>query len=422
MESDELRATMIERVFAVGGEYVSAARAAGIYETVVAWLSAYRRGLATVFPYRVSVSVTVAAEEPRDRIEHDTGGGREIWQRSGRWSSVPYIHMEEAPRGQRRPVAASSTEMIVSPAAKALDYFQESLELLGISESEALTQERLKAAYRRASLAVHPDKGGSPEAFDAVRRAYQYVGRILDRVRPPTSAEETARMTTPVTMESATAARTTGAPKMPSGPPVSLSAKKLDMSAFNRLFEESRLPDPDRDAGYGDWLSSKGDDAPATDPRLRGKFNQEVFESVFRERALAAAGGAALVRREGPDALVAMGGTELGGESRSYTAAMGAETQFMDLKDAYTTGATVYQEVAGVRVTERSAPKTAAEARRLRDADMARVVPDEEARIAAAAAAMEERERARRLRLAAADEAGAAWSEAMRRRLMVTNH
>jgi hypothetical protein len=313
--------------------------------------------------------------------------------------------------------------MIVSPAAKALDYFQESLELLGIAESETLTTERLKSAYRRASLAVHPDKGGSPEQFDAVRRAYQYVGRILDRVRPPTSAEESARMSAPVSMETATAARTAGAPKMPSGPPVSLSAKKLDMSAFNRLFEESRLPDPDRDAGYGDWLRSKGGDAaPATDPRLRGKFNQEVFESVFRERALATAGGAALVRREGPDALVAMGGTELGGETRSFTAAMGAETQFMDLKDAYTTGATVYQEVAGVRVTERSAPKTAAEARRLRDAEMARVVPDEEARIAAAAAAIEERERARRLRLAAADEAGAAWSEAMRRRLMVTNH
>jgi len=402
---------MIERVFAVGGDYITAARSAGVYETVVGWLSAYRQGFTTNFPYRSAP----ASSPRRDRIEHDTGGGRDIWQRSGRWST-PYIHVEETPR------QPPSTEMIVSPAAKALDYFQESLELLGISESETLTAERLKSAYRRASLAVHPDKGGSPEEFDAVRRAYQYVGRILDRVRPPTSAEEKARMTAPVTMETATATRAAAAPKMPSGPPVSLSAKKLDMSAFNRLFEESRLPDPDRDAGYGDWLSSKGGDAPATDPRLRGKFNQEVFESVFRERALAAAGGAAIVRREGPEALVAMGGTELGGESRSYTAAMGAETQFMDLKDAYTTGATVYQEVAGVRVTERSAPKTAAEARRLRDAEMARVVPDEEARIAAAAAAMEERERARRLRLAAADEAGAAWSEAMRRRLMVTNH
>jgi hypothetical protein len=101
---------------------------------------------------------------------------------------------------------------------------------------------------------------------------------------------------------------------------------------------------------------------------------------------------------------------------------MGAETQFMDLKDAYTTGATVYQEVAGVRISDRPMPKTAAEARRRRDADMERVVPDEGAQIAAAAAAMEERERGRRLRLAAADEAGAAWSEAMRRRLMVTNH
>jgi curved DNA-binding protein CbpA len=418
IDSDEVRAAILTRVLAIP-DYVAAARAAGIYETVAGWLAAYQQGFVAVFPYKRSAPVSMPSEPIRDRIEHDTGGGREVWQRAGRWSAataapapaLPYIQVEEAP----------TTEIIVSPAAKALDYFQESLELLGISESEPLTHERLKSAYRRASLAVHPDKGGSPEQFDAVRRAYQYVGRILDRVRPATSAEETARMTAPVSLESAKAARV--AVKVPTGPPVSLSAKKLDMSAFNQLFEESRLPDPERDSGYGDWLRSQGGaDAPAADPRLRGKFNQQMFESVFQERALAATGGAAITRREGPDALVPLSGTELGGETKSFTSAMGAETQFMDLKDAYTTGATVYQEVAGVRISERPMPKTAAEARRRRDADMERVVPDEGAQIAAAAAAMEERERARRLRLAAADEAGAAWSEAMRRRLMVTNN
>ena len=416
IDSDEVRAAVLTRVLAIP-DYVVAARAAGIYETVAGWLAAYQRGFVSVFPYKLQT------QQQRDRIEHDTAGGREVWQRTGRWTTaapaepMPFLQVEEV----RRPHAASSTEMIVSPAAKALDYFQESLELLGISESETITQERLKSAYRRASLAVHPDKGGSPEQFDAVRRAYQYVGRILDRVRPATTAEESARMTAPVSMETAKAARV--AVKVPTGPPVSLSAKKLDMSAFNQLFEESRLPDPDRDSGYGDWLRSQGsDDAPATDPRLRGKFNQQVFESVFQERALAATGGAAISRREGPDALVPLSGTELGGETRSFTSAMGAETQFMDLKDAYTTGATVYQEVAGVRISDRPMPKSAADARRRRDEDMARVVPDEEARIAAAAAAMEEREKTRRLRLAAADEAGAAWSEAMKRRLMVTNH
>jgi uncharacterized protein YaiL (DUF2058 family) len=307
-------------------------------------------------------------------------------------------------------------EMIVSPAAKALDYFEEALGILGIRDSDGLTHEQLKAAYKRASLSAHPDKpGGSAAAFDALRRAYQYVEKILDRVKPRVDAEEKARMTTPVTAESARKARA----ELPAAPKIQLSAKKLDMAVFNQLFEENRLPDPTRDSGYGDWLKSQGgDDSVAADPRLKGKFNQSVFESVFQERA--GRGADAIVKRLEPDALYAPGGTELGGDGRNFTAAMGSDTQFTDLKEAYTTGATVYQEIADVRIVERSA-KSVSEAKRLRDAEMARVDPDEGSRIAAAAAALEERERQRQLRYAAEQTAAEEWDRIMRSRLAVTD-
>lgn len=308
--------------------------------------------------------------------------------------------------------------MIVSPAAKALDYFEEALGILGIADSDGLTHDRLKTAYKRASLAAHPDKpGGSEAAFDALRRAYQYVEKILDRVKPRMTADETARMTAPVTAESARKARAAAA--VPDAPKIQLSAKKLDMATFNKLFEENRLPDPTRDSGYGDWLKSQaGDDEIVADPRLKGKFNQEVFESVFRERA--GRGSDAIVKRLEPDSLISLGGTELGADARNFTSAMGADTQFMDLKEAYTTGSTVYQEIADVRVVERSA-RTVSEAKRLRDEAMARVDPDEGSRIAAAAAALEERERQRRLRYAAEQAAGEEWDAMMRSRLAVTD-
>ncbi len=316
----------------------------------------------------------------------------------------------------RRPAAA--TEMIVSPAAKALDYFEEALGTLGIRDSDGLTHEQLKLAYKRASLTTHPDKpGGSAAAFDTLRRAYQYVEKILDRVKPRIGAEETARMTAPVTVESARKARAAAA--VPDAPKIQLSAKKLDMAVFNQLFEENRLPDPTRDGGYGDWLKSQeGGDEVAADSRLKGKFNQEVFESVFRERA--GRGADAIIRRTEPDALYAQGGTELGGDGRNFTSAMGSDTQFTDLKEAYTTGATVYQEIADVRVVERSA-KTVSEAKRLRDEAMSRVDPDEGSRIAAAAAALEERERQRRFRYAAEQTAAEEWDAMMRSRLAVTD-
>jgi curved DNA-binding protein CbpA len=320
-------------------------------------------------------------------------------------------------REVRQPAVATTatTEMIVSPAAKALDYFEEALGTLGIRDSDGLTHEQLKAAYKRVSLTAHPDKpGGSAAKFDALRRAYQYVEKILDRVKPRISAEETARMTAPVSVESARKARA-----LPDAPKIQLSAKKLDMAAFNQLFEENRLPDPTRDGGYGDWLKSQGgDDAVAADPRLKGKFNQSVFESVFQERA--GRGADAIVRRTEPDALYAPGGTELGGDGKNFTSAMGSDTQFTDLKEAYTTGATVYQEIADVRVTERSATSVS-EAKRMRDAAMSRVDPDEGSRIAAAAAALEERERQRRLRYAAEQTAAEEWDALMRSRLAVTD-
>lgn len=314
----------------------------------------------------------------------------------------------------------NESQMIVSPAAKALDYFQEALVLLGISENEPLTHERLRTAYKKASLRAHPDKGGSKEAFDELARAYQYTEKILNRIAPPTSSEEKKRMTAPVTMESAMGMRTATAP-VAEGPPVQLSAKKLDMSLFNKLFEDHRLPDPDRDTGYGDWLHGQGgSDAPEEDARLKGKFNQTMFEQVFREKAMSQNKSSAIVRKLEPDAIMPVQGVELGGYSENFTSALGSDTQFTDLKQAYTTGSTVYQEVAGVQLKERSV-RSVREAQKHRDTEMARVDPDEHSRIAAAAAALEERERQRRLRLAQADTDAEAWSGQARRRMLVSD-
>jgi hypothetical protein len=389
LQSDDIRAHMIGTVLQ-SPDLVLAARHAGVYSYVLAWLTAYKNGQDVPFPY-----------------------AREQQMRWSTYASRPAVAAAPAPE--------ATHAIIVSPAAKALDYFKESLALLGIDESETLTYERLKAGYKRASLKAHPDKGGSKEAFDEVRRAFQYVEKILNRINPRFSAEDTARMKAPVSMESAMNYRASTEPHRREEKPVALSAKKLDMSMFNKLFEENRLPDPTRDAGYGDWLKSQGGgDAPAADPRLKGKFNQETFESVFREHALKHRDSTAITKRLEPEALISPSGTELGGSTSNFTAAFGSDTQFTDLKEAYTTGSTVYHEVADVRVQERSA-RSIKDAQAQRAAEMARVDPDEKARIAAAAAALEERERHRLLRLAKQDTAAEAWSEQMRRRMFVTN-
>lgn len=374
LESDTVRISMIETVLS-SPDMVYEAKRAGVYAHILFWVSDCR---------------------------------------SGAWKAFPYSSRRPA---VRRDVIQHEGQMIISPAAKALDYFQESLALLGIDESEGITNERLKAGYRAASLRAHPDKGGSKEAFDEVVRAYKYVEKILLRINPKMSAEERSRLTAPVTMESAKAARQS----LDDVAPVQLSAKKLDMSTFNKLFEDNRLPDQGRDTGYGDWLSSaSGSDEIATDPRLKGKFNQQAFETVFREKAMAQTAGTAIMKRLEPDAIVSAGGVELGGSADNFTASFGSETQFVDLKEAYTSGSTRFHEVADVAVSSKSV-RSVEEAKRLREAEMSRVDPDEKARFAAAAAAYEEREKQRRMRLAQQDTAAESWANQMRRRLLVSD-
>ena len=406
IDSDSMRARVLERMLSSekGALYVEESRRVGLYGPVLTWLTAYRSGLQTPWPYRAAESIELVVEEnPR------------------------YAMYTTPVTGHASGHASQSHAMVLSPVAKAHDFFQDSLELLGLSEEEGLSHERLRTAYKRASIRAHPDKGGSEAAFDAVRRAYQYVEKILDRVSPRLSESEKKRRSAPVTMETAREFRASSAPVAregggEEGPPVQLSAKKLDMTTFNKLFDENRLPDPQRDTGYGDWLKGQGgSDEAASDPRLKGKFNQTMFEQVFREKALQQQGNTQIARRLEPDALVPVAGVELGGRNDNYSAAMGAETQFTDLKQAYTTGSTVYQEVAGVQVADRRVT-SAKQAERIRAEEMARIDPDEGARIAAAAAALEQRERDRRMRAAREDEASETWADAMRRRLMVTNN
>jgi hypothetical protein len=415
IESETVRIKMVETLLA-SPEMIYEAKRAGVYGHVLFWLSDCRRGTVNAFPYATGT-------QPVRNLMYTTPVSNGWPTTTG--STTPVSNGWPTTTGSTTPVAPTpvqqqpqirdytESQVIVSPVARAHDYFQESLALLGISENESLTAERLKAGYRAASLRAHPDKGGSKEAFDEVNRAYKFIEKILARVGGSTA--DKARIAMPVTKETALANR------VAIEAPVQLSAKKLDMNSFNKLFEENRLPDPSMDTGYGDWMAgSGGSDEVVADPRLKGKFSQQTFETVFRERAMAQTAGTAIIRKLEPDAIMPTSGTELGGDTSNFTAAFGSDTQFVDLKEAYTTGSTRFHEVADVRVGGKGA-RNVEEAKRLREAELARVDPDEKSRIAAAAAALEERERQRRMRVAQQDTLAESWADQMRRRLFVTD-
>lgn len=237
---------------------------------------------------------------------------------------------------------------------KALSFFTACLKVLGIEEEVALTEESLKKAYKKAAIRVHPDKGGSKDAFDAVTRAYAYLQDILRLVKGRSGSEG---QTVPG-LDTVHKSRTQDSDswKMPQEPVV-LNAKDLNLTAFNKLFEETRIPDPDED-GYGDWLK---DTAETKEKRIKGKkfseeFNRDVFNKMFEEEQQAyGRNDNQVIRFQHPQELtLATTGVELGRDRPpDYTAAPNADVQYTDLRQAYTRENTISEKVKGIRVESR---------------------------------------------------------------------
>jgi curved DNA-binding protein CbpA len=245
-----------------------------------------------------------------------------------------------------------------TPKQKAISYFAACLEVLGIQEEVALTEEALKKAYKRMAVKSHPDKGGSEEAFEAVTRAYAYLSEILRYMRGKGGAAGAAGAGGAVSARDAQAQRAQEMKQWEHAEPVRLSAKNLDMNAFNKLFEQHHLPDPDSD-GYGDWLkgSESGSSSAGQEMKFKGQFNRDVFNRMFEDEAKRSQRTSnQLVVHPGEMALTLnpTSGTDLVSERpSSFTAAPNSRFQYTDLRGAYTSDSTISDKVSNVTVAER---------------------------------------------------------------------
>ena len=202
------------------------------------------------------------------------------------------------------------------------------------------------------ALRAHPDKGGSEEYFEAVTRAYAYLTEILKHMRGG-KRDFNGRVEAPTSLN---VSRDAEAEKWKHNEPVRLNAKNLDMNAFNKLFEQTHIPDPDAD-GYGDWLKS-GDSKTSSGPKFSGQFNRDVFNRMFDDESRKNQRGSnSLIVHPGEMALTlnpTSGVSYVGEKVESYTAATGSKFQFTDLRGAYTSESTISDKVANVQVGERN--------------------------------------------------------------------
>jgi hypothetical protein len=403
---------MIETLFE-GQEYVNSAKRMGLYGALLGWIAAQRRGEYYPWPFPQPQA------QPQPQI-------RQIQTQQ----ATPVMRITDS-------LPHTTTLAKAPPPIRAMDYLHEAYNLLGIDDSKPLTHEALKSAYKRAAVKTHPDKGGSPEAFDAVTRAFLYIQEILEKLIPKTGTDgKDVRFSVAVTPEEAMRARginptapaNKNAMKLEDAPPIALNAKKLDMNVFNKLFEENKLPDPDKDDGYGDWLKSQ-DNTRGTQAAMKGKYNADVFNRTFEEEAKRGASVAKdqLSKYRPPSEMVlAPGfGTELGsGRPEQYTKTTTAITGnaggigYTDLKYAYSEGSTFSQDIAGISLDGR--PKTMAEAEKEYGSAPRALTEEENRAVNAFQQARDAAELQRQQRLAARDVDHSAAHDRLKRRLMIT--
>ena len=233
IHSQTVRVQMIQTALA-GPEYVNTAKRLGVYANLLAFISSVQRGERPALLPGERTGIPAPMPQAQNTSERNTSANQLALRGGG------------ATIDHNKQVAKTGAN------TKAMSYFTSCLKVLGLEEEVALTDEALKAAYKKAATRAHPDKGGSEEAFEAVTRSYAYLSEILKRIHGGRGKEGVVEAPAVLTQ-----GRSSDAEAWKHVEPVRLNAKNLDMNAFNKMFEQTRMPDPD-DEGYGDWLRTEG--------------------------------------------------------------------------------------------------------------------------------------------------------------------
>jgi curved DNA-binding protein CbpA len=341
-------------------EYVQSAKRSGIYSYLLHYVSTVQMGgnpsplpgeesiqkgpphRETVYREPIQRELNQRESIQREPIQRESNQREPIQRESIQRESIQRnqitIHQSSGP---------SWKVITETPKQKAISYFSSCLEVLEIQEEVALTDEALKKAYKRMAIKAHPDKGGSEEYFEAVTRAYAYLSEILKAMRGSKSNRNN------VVQERQD--RETEAKQWEHVQPVRLNAKNLDMNAFNQMFEQTHMPDPDSD-GYGDWLKDQGHNQ-YDQKSFTGKFNRDVFNRMFEEESRKKGASHEMIIHPGQMALTLNpnSGVDFVSERpSSYTAAPNSKFQFTDLRGAYTSESTISDKISNVAVENRS--------------------------------------------------------------------
>ena len=139
--------------------------------------------------------------------------------------------------------------------------------ILGIGKN--YDEKTLKKAYLKKAMKAHPDRGGTPQAFQQISIAFTLLQKKLKERENNHSHNElrdTARDY--YTQQS-------------NQPKVNVNmTENFDVDVFNQIYEQNKIPDV-YDDGYGNWMNDNPALESGQQKLFQNGFNKDMFNATF---------------------------------------------------------------------------------------------------------------------------------------------
>jgi curved DNA-binding protein CbpA len=157
----------------------------------------------------------------------------------------------------------TNTQLQLPSAKNKLDPYK----ILGVSKN--YDEKTLKKSYLKAAMKAHPDRGGSPQAFQQVSIAFSLLQKKLKEKENSHSHNELRGNAKDFFSQQA------NTPKLNTK-----MTEKFDIDVFNQIYEQNKIPEV-YDDGYGDWINENPALESGQTKMFQSGFNKDMFNATF---------------------------------------------------------------------------------------------------------------------------------------------
>jgi len=206
--------------------------------------------------------------------------------------------------------------------------------ILGIGKN--YDEKILKKAYLKKAMKAHPDRGGTPQAFQQISIAFTLLQKKLkerENNHSHTELRDTARDYYTQQLNQ---------------PKVNVNmTENFDVDVFNQIYEKNKIPEV-YDDGYGNWMNDNPALESGQQKMFQNGFNKDMFNTTFenyKKEMSQRNPQNALVKYQEPEVKISMSNadsimtlgqgkiTDFSGNSDNLT--------YTDYKQAFTDGSTL---------------------------------------------------------------------------------